>query len=488
MRQLYLIVFPRPRFEDQGKNRLSGACADINGLIVITLIVYVLQNIVTNASRPAAIHWILSFILYLLIERWAIFKGWSKATVLTFVVVVGVFWVGLTYLANTIAHTQAMLLCVGLAYITIALGARYGFGVLVAYIGLLWWGAFAIHAAQNSDAQAIKQFVTSFTVLTILFAACAILRQHLIETIQTALNERDKARKNLEITNQRLAELLSEKSEQLDLTVNETNKVFVKHQQFSNLGNMVSGLSHELGTPIGNAVLTSSNMLAWGEEMQETLGQDPQREKRLSQYMMEGAQIISRNLDRANTLVTTFKQVSLDQVGSSRRTVNLADCIKQSVFALKSTLSKHGVRIQFQLDENIKMETFPAAIEQIITNLVENAVYHGLEKKPDGIVTISTSVKPGTSHVCIEVADNGWGIHPEAVDRIFEPFFTTKRGRGGTGMGLSIVAHLATALLAGDVDVDTGLDGTKFIVTLPLISPEVKNDEHSPETIPGFLQ
>ncbi|WP_166485922.1 sensor histidine kinase [Rhodoferax ferrireducens] len=489
--QLYLKVFPRPKFEDQDMKRLSGAYSDINALTIISLLLYMLENLWVKASPPAAVMMIVFLVLFLIAERWAIYKGFAKFSVLSYAFLIGAFWLGLTHLATTIVHTQTMILCLGLAAVTIALGTGYGLGVLFAYVGLLLWGTLAEQVAGMSQiayAQTIKHFAVATTILTVLFVVCAIMRRHLIEERQLALRERDSAREHLEQTNQLLAKLLSEKSEQLDLTVNETNKVFVKHEQFSNLGTLVSGLSHELGTPIGNAVLTSSNMIAWSHEMQEKLGQDPQREKRLSQYMMEGAQIISRNLDRANTLVTNFKQVSLDQLGSNRLTVNLADCIKQSIFALKPTLSKYGVRVKLRLDESIKMETFPFAIEQIVTNLVTNAVIHGLEKKPDGIVTIRTWIKSGTSDVCIEVADNGWGIHHEVVTRIFEPFFTTKRGRGGTGMGLSIVAHLATAILAGDIDVNTGPDGSKFIVTIPLSSPTVENDSSPPDTVPGFLQ
>lgn len=490
-RQLYLKVFPRPKFADPDMRRLTGAYSDINALTIISLLLYMLHNLWFKVSPPAAVMLIVFLVIFLVAERWTIYKGFARFSILSYAFLIAAFWLGLTHLATTIVHTQTMILCIGVAAVTIALGTCYGLGVLFAYVGLLWLETLAeqvVGMPQSDYAKTIKHFAVATTILTVLLIVCAIMRQHLIEEVRLALLERDKARDHLEQANQRLSTLLAEKSEQLTLTVNETNKIFVKHEQFANLGTLVSGLSHELGTPLGNAVLTSSNMIAWCQEMQENSVQDPQRGKQISQYMMEGAQIISRNLDRANTLVTNFKQVSLDQVGGNLVTINLANCIKQSIFSLKSTLSKYEVAIRFRLVEDIKMRTYPFAIEQIITNLVTNAVIHGLEKKPGGIVTISTSIKSETSEVCIEVADNGWGIPQTAVTRIFEPFFTTKRGRGGTGMGLSIVAHLTTAILAGDISVKTGPAGTNFIVTLPLNSPEVNSDDSYPDTMPGILQ
>lgn len=488
----FLKAFPRPVFKDQEKNRLASACSDINALSISLLFLYSMQNhFWTKGSSHFANVYIFLVVVCLFIERWVIFKGWLRASVLSYVASIGVFWLALTYLGSTIRHTQTMVLCFGLAYITISSGARYGFATLLAYVGLLAWGTSVAQESglpHNTYAQTMKHFYVATCILIMQFGACTILRQNLITKIEIALKERDKARKVLEATNQKLLELLDEKSSQLNLTVAETNRIFIRRDQFENLGMMVSGLSHELGTPIGNAVLTASNLVVWSEQLQSISGQDELGARRLIQHMLDGARIIRRNLERINNLVTNFKGISLDQVSGEIRMLDLSACIKQCIFALSPTIEKHGAQVRFKMDEAISMRTYPFAVEQIVTNLVTNSIHHGLDNKPDGVVTIATWITSGGSEVCIEVSDNGWGIHQNVVNRIFEPFFTTKRGSGGTGMGLSIVHHLATEILAGSIEVKTGTGGSIFTVTCPLTSPKFEQVDSGPATTPGFLQ
>ena len=89
-------------------------------------------------------------------------------------------------------------------------------------------------------------------------------------------------------------------------------------------------------------------------------------------------------------------------------------------------------------------------------NLLDNAVRHGAGQPVDLVAWATDDDK-----LAIEVRDRGPGIPDQVRERLFERFFTTERDRGGTGLGLAIV-HAIAVTRGGDVEVDTGPDGTTF--------------------------
>jgi two-component system phosphate regulon sensor histidine kinase PhoR len=118
------------------------------------------------------------------------------------------------------------------------------------------------------------------------------------------------------------------------------------------------------------------------------------------------------------------------------------------------------------------------AIEQIVTNLVENEVKYAVEKAP---VTLSTAIEDG--RFVFMVSDRGPGIAEVHLSRLFERFYRVDAGRsrelGGTGLGLAIVKHLAETL-GGAVSVESEVGkGTTFRLVLPL-QPSVPPPDPTP--------
>ena len=106
------------------------------------------------------------------------------------------------------------------------------------------------------------------------------------------------------------------------------------------------------------------------------------------------------------------------------------------------------------------------AVEQILTNLVDNAVKYC----PEGARVVIRTATPG-AFLRVSVEDNGPGIEAQHLPRLFERFYRADKGRsrdmGGTGLGLSIVKHLVEAM-GGEVSVDSAIGkGTTFSFTLP---------------------
>jgi signal transduction histidine kinase len=95
--------------------------------------------------------------------------------------------------------------------------------------------------------------------------------------------------------------------------------------------------------------------------------------------------------------------------------------------------------------------------------VVSNLVRNGIEAVNVG-GRVWVALIPGVEQFVIRVGDTGSGIPEEVRARIYEPFFSTKES--GTGLGMSIV-HSLVALHGGTIDIDTGLQGTRFDVAIP---------------------
>lgn len=134
-------------------------------------------------------------------------------------------------------------------------------------------------------------------------------------------------------------------------------------------------------------------------------------------------------------------------------------------------MKKTNHQIEINGNDKLKVNNYPGAFSQIVTNLVMNYLVHGYQDLEAGKLTFNFFQKG--EKVIFEYADDGIGIAPENLSKIFEPFYTTKRNLGGSGLGLHIVYNLVTQKLQGTIKCESQLGaGTKFSIEFPM---EVKN-------------
>ncbi len=262
---------------------------------------------------------------------------------------------------------------------------------------------------------------------------------------------------------------LSEAMETLKMAQGE----LVRSEKLASLGNLVGGVAHELNTPIGNGVMALSTVhdrvRSFRDEMAGGL-----RRSALNAFVdrvERGSEIALRNLQRANELISSFKQVAVDQTSVQRRRFNLAEVIDEILLTLQPTLRRTPYKVDCRIPGDLVLDSYPGPLGQVLTNLLTNALIHGLEGRNEG--TIEISAEPlADGQICLRFADNGAGIAPELFDRIFDPFVTSKLGRGGTGLGLHIVWNTVTVVLGGSITVDSSPgQGTRFRIILPVNAP-----------------
>ncbi|MBK9445053.1 MAG: PAS-domain containing protein [Betaproteobacteria bacterium] len=273
---------------------------------------------------------------------------------------------------------------------------------------------------------------------------------------------------------------------QTDVTaLRRTAEVLARNERMASLGNLVAGIAHEINTPIGNARMVASAVGNSIAEFEEALASGPLRRSVLETFLAnvrESDDLLERNLVRAANLIQNFKQVAVDQTSDQRRPFDLATVLEEIQMTLLPRFKHSPFRLELDAEVGVSLDSFPGALGQVVTNLVENALVHAFESRSEGRVLLQARGLEG-DRVEIVCADSGTGIPADLRPRIFDPFFTTKLGKGGSGLGLSIVLNLVRNLLGGDmiVESDPG-EGTRFIITLPRVA---RNDKSSANETSG---
>jgi two-component system, NtrC family, sensor kinase len=251
-------------------------------------------------------------------------------------------------------------------------------------------------------------------------------------------------------------------------------KELLESEKLASLGRLVAGIAHELNTPLGNSLTVVTALDERLKDVSQLVTGGPIRRSELDAFLTQsrdGMDMLLRNIERATMLIKSFKQVAIDQSSERRREFDLAQVIEETLVTLQPRFKRTPYEIRTELADNILLDGYPGPLGQVVTNLVLNALLHGLVGRPYGSVVIRTD-RLGASHVRLVCRDDGNGMTPEVQARIFEPFFTTKLRQGGSGLGMNIVKSIVTDVLGGRVEVQSRPgEGTAVIVDIPVSAP-----------------
>ena len=295
------------------------------------------------------------------------------------------------------------------------------------------------------------------------------------------ITERLAAEADLIQLNQQLDHRVQERTEALQTSTKQLQQALnnlmlmqdklVQSEKLAALGSVVAGVAHELNTPIGNCMTVASTLQEKTEVFQSQVAAGELRRSQLDAYLKdanEAMQLLQKGLQRTGALVANFKQVAVDQSSAQRRQFMLKDAISGVVALMKSSLQKKPYRIELDIPDDLSMDSFPGAIEQIVSNLINNSVLHGFDRLDHGLIRLQARAEG--EMVRIIYSDDGRGMSSEVQKHIFEPFFTTRLGTGGSGLGLSICYNLVHGQLGGYVDVSSVAgQGTTFTLVLPRV-------------------
>lgn len=244
----------------------------------------------------------------------------------------------------------------------------------------------------------------------------------------------------------------------------------LRWQAKATLTTLVASVSHDLGTPIGNALMASTTVqirLGRCKTIVAAAGYDNPDLLSQMDVAIRNSQLIENNLERAGNLLSNFHRVASDQVSELRRTFDLAMVVRETINSLSPSLRKYPHHLEVDIAPDVKMDSYPGALSRVLINLINNSYIHAFTDQREGRLVIKG--KRWGEYVDLEIRDNGVGMEPEVLKRIFDPFYTTRGSADGTGLGLAIAKGQVDEVLKGTMTVVSGVGlGTKFRLVLPI--------------------
>ncbi|MDH5464322.1 MAG: ATP-binding protein [Thiovulaceae bacterium] len=219
----------------------------------------------------------------------------------------------------------------------------------------------------------------------------------------------------------------------------------------------LTNMNHELRTPL-NAILGFIHLLAKDE-------QDPKK-RQYFKLVEEGSESLLGVIND----VMDFSKIESGKFNLDLRDVEIAQSAQNFIAFLGGAAQKKDIDYHFEVDQNIpQMHTDPLRLQQIIANLIGNAIKF---TPKNGRIEIKLLYKKGDNALCFSVKDNGIGISKKQQEKIFEPFLqadmSTTRLYGGTGLGLAISTHLLK-MLGGEMQLTSQENqGSEFRFTIPI--------------------
>ncbi|CAB0151096.1 Sporulation kinase E [Pseudidiomarina piscicola] len=244
----------------------------------------------------------------------------------------------------------------------------------------------------------------------------------------------------------------------------------IETEKMSSLGDLIAGVAHEINTPVG-LVLTSTSILQDKLEfMQQKFDNNTMSRSDFERFMEASSDnlgLIQRNIERTAELINQFRQLAMDQFAEDPRDIRIYDFCQtaiDTVTAKMPELAAIDIRLECPHDLHISCRSGP--LQHVLSQLLQNSIEHGFVERARGQITLTVE-RIDTHHVKLIYRDNGSGIPEELGRRVFEPFVTQRRRQGSTGLGLHLVYNLVTQALSGSIEVNSKAGRyTEFVITI----------------------
>lgn len=271
---------------------------------------------------------------------------------------------------------------------------------------------------------------------------------------------------DLQKNNQLLEERVRERTRALQFAQQD----LIEQEKMAALGNMVAGVAHEVNTPLGVAVTGITHIAAEVKNIDKQLQQQELTKQKFHEFIEHNTrttELVRDNLYRAEQLIKSFKLVAVDQNNEiEKRHFNLVEYIDTILLGFRNNFKHQSVTVNNLIDKSIELDSYPGIMAQLISNLTTNALKHAFSDKAQSIITLKSEQQD--QFLLLYFIDDGHGISSDNLAHIFEPFYTTRRGKGGSGLGLSICYNLVKNKLQGKITCQSTLgQGTQFTLCIP---------------------
>jgi C4-dicarboxylate-specific signal transduction histidine kinase len=239
-----------------------------------------------------------------------------------------------------------------------------------------------------------------------------------------------------------------------DVTEKRENEIkLIQASKMSTLGEMSSGIAHEINNPLaiisGKIYKTKMLLSEQGFDVQE---------------IIKNLENIEKTNQRIVKIIQGLRSFSRDDSADPFVSRTVRSLVEETLTFCTSRFNGQNIKIEWEdISPEIQVDCRPSQIQQVLLNLLNNS-YDAILNQSEKWIRIK-AYNEGSS-VSIEIIDSGPGISPHVREKIFEPFFTTKPTGQGTGLGMSI-SHGIIKSHKGDLIVDEKNNNTCFRLTLP---------------------
>lgn len=252
--------------------------------------------------------------------------------------------------------------------------------------------------------------------------------------------------------------------------IKKTQEQLIQSEKLASLGQLISSIAHEINNPLTPIIGYSQRLLTKPD---------------IDRQNKDSIEIIHSSAQRVHKVIE--KLLSFSRKYSPVRSYeDINDLLEKSIEFREYQLKLDNIKIAKKLDAALpRTMVDPNQIQQVFTNVILNAEQAVVESQNRGSLEVSTGIKKD-SIIEISFTDDGPGIPEKIKGKIFDPFFTTKEPGKGTGLGLS-VAYGIIKEHGGDIQIQNKRkEGTRFIITLPIIKPDTKPQIGKDEIEHGF--
>ncbi|MFQ5764558.1 MAG: PAS domain S-box protein [Rhodospirillales bacterium] len=244
----------------------------------------------------------------------------------------------------------------------------------------------------------------------------------------------------------------------------EAQAQLIQASKLATLGEMASGIAHELNQPLCVVGMAAENsLISMDESTFDT------------EFVRKKLQSIVSQRDRMAHIVNHMRLFSRRDT-TGMELFNPVECVADAVDLVNEQFQTSGIELKADLPAACRnVRGHPLQLEQVVLSLLNNArdAIHGAMKSagsghshPAPMVRISLVDDRRRKAVVISVADTAGGIPDQVLGQIFDPFFTTKKAGRGTGLGLSIGYSIIDAM-GGRLEAQNAGDGAEFRISVP---------------------
>lgn len=257
-------------------------------------------------------------------------------------------------------------------------------------------------------------------------------RNHLYRAMLSAQDERDRQNESLEVQREELRQW----GRELELLVQDKSRALLRardsvfrNEKLAAVGRLAANVAHEINNPL-------ASIAGYAEEAREELG---------DHELTASLRTIEEEAFRCKDILKRLLGLARAEA-SHRADVDFGAVVRHSVALASPGTKRRNVTLSLEgaPDEGPFFVSDEGALQQVVLNLVENAVDAAEQGESPATVTVSLLERP--QRLGLRVADSGRGIAPEVRARVFDPFYTTKPVGRGTGLGLAICQSLVERL------------------------------------------